>query len=132
MSMKAVRRTRCPWWRPPWQGLTYTVELLDRLEYAVTNGAPADSNAEGNTAQIICTPYLGRRRIGRCWAVPWRPTCWQPGSLSAENAVRLDSIWRHGTDRVRRMSQRRSKSESAGWAPLSTLEHHPRSSTSPG
>ena len=39
-------------------GLTYTVEL-DRLEYAVTNGAPANSTAESNTARIICTPHLG-------------------------------------------------------------------------
>ena len=39
-------------------GLTYTVEL-DRLECAVTNGAPADSTAEGNTARIICTPHPG-------------------------------------------------------------------------
>ena len=63
-------------------GLTYTVEL-DRLEYAVTNGAPADSTAEGNTARIICTPIWVRRRIGRCYAVPWRRTCWPPGSPRA-------------------------------------------------
>ena len=76
-------------------GLTYTVEL-DRLEYAVTNGAPADSTAEGNTARIICTPCLGEaahRALLR-------------GALAAhllaagvaKSAVRLDLHLEHGTE----------------------------------
>ena len=76
-------------------GLTYTVEL-DRLEYAVTNGAPADSTAEGNTARIICTPHLGEaahRALLR-------------GALAAhllaagvaKSAVRLDLHLEHGTE----------------------------------
>ena len=76
-------------------GLTYTVEL-DRLEYAVTNGAPADSTAEGNTARIICTPHLGEaahRALLR-------------GALAAhllttgadKNAVRIDLHLEHGME----------------------------------
>lgn len=40
-------------------GLTYTVEL-DRLECAVTNGAPKNNTAESGTARIVCTPPPGR------------------------------------------------------------------------
>ena len=77
-------------------GLTYTVEL-DRLEYAVTNGAPANSTAESNTARIICTPHLGEaahRALLR-------------GTLAAhllnagadKNAVRIDLHLEHGVER---------------------------------
>ena len=77
-------------------GLTYTVEL-DRLEYAVTNGAPANSTAESNTAQIVCTPHLGEaahRALLR-------------GALAAhllnagadKNAVRIDLHLEHGVER---------------------------------
>lgn len=73
-------------------GLTYTVEL-DRLEYAVTNGAPADSTAH---ARIICTPHLGEaahRALLR-------------GALAAhlltagtdENAVHIDLHLEHGVE----------------------------------
>lgn len=73
-------------------GLTYTVEL-DRLEYAVTNGAPADSTAH---ARIICAPHLGEaahRALLR-------------GALAAhlltagadKNAVRIDLHLEHGVE----------------------------------
>ena len=76
-------------------GLTYTVEL-DRLEYAVTNGAPANSTAESNTARIICTPHLGEaahRALLR-------------GTLAAhllnagadKNAVRINLHLEHGAE----------------------------------
>ncbi len=76
-------------------GLTYTVEL-DRLEYAVANGAPADSAVEGNTARIICTPHTGEaahRALLR-------------GALMAhlltagtdKNAVRIDLYLEHGAE----------------------------------
>lgn len=95
-------------------GLTYTVEL-DRLEYAVTNGAPADSTAEGNTARIICTPHLGEaahRALLR-------------GALAAhllaagvaKNAVRLDLHLEHGTEGYG-AEEYGAESESA------TPEHH--------
>ncbi len=73
-------------------GLTYTVEL-DRLEYAVTNGAPTDSTAH---ARIVCTPHLGEaahRALLR-------------GALAAhlltagadENAVRIDLHLEHDAE----------------------------------
>lgn len=73
-------------------GLTYTVEL-DRLEYAVTNGAPENSTAH---ARIICAPHLGEaahRALLR-------------GALAAhlltagtdENAVRIDLHLEHGVE----------------------------------
>ncbi len=73
-------------------GLTYTVEL-DRLEYAVANGAPADSTAH---ARIVCTPHLGEaahRALLR-------------GALAAhlltagadENAVRIDLHLEHDAE----------------------------------
>ena len=79
-------------------GLTYTVEL-DRLEYAVTNGAPADSTAEGNTARIICTPRLGEaahRALLRGALAAHLLTA--SATESAENAVRLDLHLEHGTE----------------------------------
>ena len=95
-------------------GLTYTVEL-DRLEYAVANGAPADSAIEGNTARIICTPHLGEaahRALLR-------------GTLAAhlltagadKNAVRIDLHLEHGVDEYS-AEEYGAESESA------TPEHH--------
>ena len=92
-------------------GLTYTVEL-DRLEYAVTNGAPADSTAEGNTARIICTPHLGeaahRALLRGALAAHL---------LAAENAMRLDLHLEHGAEGYG-TEEYGAESESA------TPEHH--------
>ena len=92
-------------------GLTYTVEL-DRLEYAVTNGAPADSTAEGNTARIICTPCLGeaahRALLRGALAAHL---------LAAENAMRLDLHLEHGAEGYG-TEEYGAESESA------TPEHH--------
>lgn len=79
-------------------GLTYTVEL-DRLEYAVTNGAPADSTAEGNTAQIVCTPHPGEavhRALLRGALAAHLLTA--GATESAKNAARLDLYLEHGGD----------------------------------
>lgn len=79
-------------------GLTYTVEL-DRLEYAVTNGAPANSTAEGNTARIICTPHLGEaahRALLRGALAAHLLTA--DAAESAKNAVRIDLHLEHGTE----------------------------------
>ena len=88
-------------------GLTYTVEL-DRLEYAVTNGAPA----EGNTARIICTPRLGeaahRALLRGALAAHL---------LAAENAMRLDLHLEHGAEGYG-TEEYGAESESA------TPEHH--------
>lgn len=79
-------------------GLTYTVEL-DRLEYAVTNGAPANSTAEGNTARIICTPHLGeaahRALLRGALAAHLLTT---GAAESAKNAVRIDLCLEHCTE----------------------------------
>ncbi len=79
-------------------GLTYTVEL-DRLEYAVTNGAPANSTVESNTARIICTPHLGEaahRALLRGALVAHLLTA--GAAESAKNAVRLDLCLEHGME----------------------------------
>lgn len=79
-------------------GLTYTAEL-DRLEYAVTNGAPADSTAEGNTARIICTPHLGEAAHRALLRGALAAHLLAAGvAKSAENAVRLDLHLEHGTE----------------------------------
>ena len=79
-------------------GLTYTVEL-DRLEYAVTNGAPADSTAEGNTARIICTPRLGEAAHRALLRGALAAHLLAAGvAKSTENAVRLDLHLEHGTE----------------------------------
>jgi len=79
-------------------GLTYTVEL-DRLEYAVTNGAPADSTAEGNTARIICTPHLGEAAHRALLRGALAAHLLTAGvAKSAENAVRLDLHLEHGAE----------------------------------
>ena len=79
-------------------GLTYTVEL-DRLEYAVTNGALADSTAEGNTARIICTPRLGEAAHRALLRGALAAHLLAAGvAKSTENAVRLDLHLEHGTE----------------------------------
>ena len=79
-------------------GLTYTVEL-DRLEYAVTNGAPADSTAESNTARIVCTPHLGEAAHRALLRGALAAHLLAAGvAKSAENAVRLDLHLEHGMD----------------------------------
>lgn len=98
-------------------GLTYTVEL-DRLEYAVTNGAPADSTAEGNTAQIVCTPRLGEAAHRALLRGALAAHLLTAGvAKSAENAVRLDLHLEHGTEGYG-TEEYGAESESA------TPEHH--------
>mgnify|MGYP001739820146 CR=1 FL=1 len=98
-------------------GLTYTVEL-DRLEYAVTNGAPADSTAEGNTARIICTPRLGEAAHRALLRGALAAHLLTAGvAKSAENAVRLDLHLEHGTEGYG-AEEYGAESESA------TPEHH--------
>ena len=93
-------------------GLTYTGEL-DRLEYAVTNGAPANSATEGNTARIICTPHLGEAAHRALLRGALAAHLLTGGATeSAENAVRLDLHLEHGTEEYG------AESESA------TPEHH--------
>ena len=102
-------------------GLTYTVEL-DRLEYAVTNGAPADSSAEGNTARIICTPHLGEAAHRALLRGALAAHLLAAGvAKSAENAVRLDL--EHGMDEYGANEYSAgSKSESAEHT--GPTEHH--------
>ncbi|WP_314699681.1 AAA domain-containing protein [uncultured Rothia sp.] len=79
-------------------GLTYTVEL-DRLECAVTNGAPADSTAEGNTARIICTPHPGEAAHRALLRGALAAHLLSAGvTKSAKNAVRLDLYLDHGVE----------------------------------
>ena len=82
-------------------GLTYTVEL-DRLEYAVTNGAPADSTAEGNTARIICTPRLGeaahRALLRGALAAHLLTASATESAENTKNARRLDLHLEHGAN----------------------------------
>ena len=101
-------------------GLTYTVEL-DRLEYAVTNGAPADSTAEGNTARIICTPRLGeaahRALLRGALAAHLLAAGVAKSVENTKNAVRLDLHLEHGTEGYG-TEEYGAESESA------TPEHH--------
>ena len=101
-------------------GLTYTVEL-DRLEYAVTNGAPADSTAEGNTAQIVCTPCLGeaahRALLRGALAAHLLAAGVAKSTENTKNAVRLDLHLEHGTEGYG-TEEYGAESESA------TPEHH--------
>ncbi len=101
-------------------GLTYTVEL-DRLEYAVTNGAPADSTAEGNTAQIVCTPRLGeaahRALLRGALAAHLLAARATESAENTKNAVRLDLHLEHGTEGYG-AEEYGAESESA------TPEHH--------
>ena len=76
-------------------GLTYTVEL-DRLDCPV-----ADSTAESNTAQIVCTPHLGEaahRALlrGALAAHLLTASATESATESAKNAVRLDLHLEHG------------------------------------
>ena len=104
-------------------GLTYTVEL-DRLEYAVTNGAPADSTAEGNTARVICTPHLGEAAHRALLRGALAAHLLAAGvAKSAENAVRLDLHLEHGMDEYGANEYSAgSKSESAEHT--GPTEHH--------
>lgn len=101
-------------------GLTYTVEL-DRLEYTVTNGAPADSTAEGNTARIICTPHLGeaahRALLRGALAAHLLAAGVAKSVENTKNAVRLDLHLEHGTEGYG-AEEYGAESESA------TPEHH--------
>lgn len=82
-------------------GLTYTVEL-DRLEYAVTNGAPANSTAESNTARIVCTPHLGeaahRALLRGALAAHLLTGGATESTENTENAARLDLHLEHGAE----------------------------------
>lgn len=110
-------------------GLTYTVEL-DRLEYAVTNGAPADSTAEGNTARIICTPHLGeaahRALLRGALAAHLLAAGVAKSVENTKNAVRLDLHLEHGMDEYGANEYSAgSKSESAEHTgPTEHAEHH--------
>lgn len=78
--------------------LTYTVEL-DRLECAVTNGAPADSTAEGNTARIICTPHPGEAAHRALLRGALAAHLLSAGvTKSAKNTARLDLYLDHGVE----------------------------------
>ena len=77
--------------------LTYTVKL-DRLDCPA-----ADSTAESNTAQIVCTPHLGEaahRALLRGALAAHLLTAGAAESTteSAKNAVRLDLYLEHGTE----------------------------------
>lgn len=97
-------------------GLTYAVEL-DRLEYAVTNGAPADSTAEGNTARIVCTPHPGEATHRALLRGALAAHLLSAGvTKSAKNAVRLDLHLEHGADEYSAESKSEPTSEST--------EHH--------
>lgn len=82
-------------------GLTYTVEL-DRLEYAVTNGAPANSTAESNTARIVCTPHLSeaahRALLRGALAAHLLTGGATESTENTENAARLDLHLEHGAE----------------------------------
>lgn len=74
-------------------GLTYTVEL-DRLDCPA-----ADSTAESNTTQIVCTPHLGEaahRALLRGALAAHLLTA--DATESAENAARLDLHLEHGAN----------------------------------
>lgn len=104
-------------------GLTYTVEL-DRLEYAVTNGAPADSTAEGNTARIICTPHLGEAAHRALLRGALAAHLLAAGvAKSAENAVRLDLHLEHGMDEYG-ANEYSAGSESESAEHTGPTEHH--------
>lgn len=107
-------------------GLTYTVEL-DRLEYAVTNGALADSTAEGNTARIICTPRRGEAAHRALLRGALAAHLLAAGvAKSAENAARLNLHLEHGMDEYGANEYSAgSKSESAEHTgPTEQAEHH--------
>lgn len=83
-------------------GLTYTVEL-DRLECAVTNGAPENNTAESGTARIVCTPHPGEaahRALlrGALAAHLLSAGTAESATESAKNAVRIDLHLEHGAE----------------------------------
>ena len=101
-------------------GLTYTVEL-DRLEYAVTNGAPANSTAEGNTARIICTPHLGEAAHRALLRGALAAHLLTAGATeSAKNAVRIDLHLEHGAEEYS-AEEHGAESDSE---PTEPAEHH--------
>ena len=78
--------------------LTYTVEL-DRLECAVTNGAPENNTAESGTARIVCTPHPGEaahRALLRGALAAHLLTA--SATESAKNTARLDLYLDHGAE----------------------------------
>lgn len=79
-------------------GLTYTVEL-DRLECAVTNGAPENNTAESGTARIVCTPHPGEAAHRALLRGALAAHLLSAGvTKSAKNAVRLDLCLDHGAE----------------------------------
>ena len=79
-------------------GLTYTVEL-DRLECAVTNGAPENNTAEGNTARIVCTPHPGEAAHRALLRGALAAHLLSAGvTKSAKNTARLDLYLDHGVE----------------------------------
>lgn len=81
-------------------GLTYTVEL-DRLDCPV-----ADSTAESNTAQIVCTPHLGeaahrallRGALAAHLLTASATESATENSENVENAARIDLHLEHGAN----------------------------------
>lgn len=79
-------------------GLTYTVEL-DRLECAVTNGAPENNTAESGTARIVCTPHPGEAAHRALLRGALAAHLLSAGvTKSAKNAARLDLYLDHGVE----------------------------------
>ena len=96
-------------------GLTYTVEL-DRLDCPV-----ADSTAESNTAQIVCTPHLGeaahRALLRGALAAHLLTASATESAENTKNAARLDLHLEHGAEGYG-TEEYGAESESA------TPEHH--------
>ena len=93
-------------------GLTYTVEL-DRLECAVTNGAPKNNTAESGTARIVCTPHPGEAVHRALLRGALAAHLLSAGvTKNAKNAARLDLYLDHGAE------ERGAESESE------PTEHH--------
>ena len=79
-------------------GLTYTVEL-DRLECAVTNGAPENNTAESGTARIVCTPHPGEAAHRALLRGALAAHLLSAGvTKSAKNTARLDLYLDHGAE----------------------------------
>ena len=79
-------------------GLTYTVEL-DRLECAVTNGAPENNTAESGTARIVCTPHPGEAAHRALLRGALAAHLLSAGvTKSAKNTARLDLYLDHGVE----------------------------------
>ena len=94
-------------------GLTYTVEL-DRLDCPA-----ADSTAESNTTQIVCTPHLGEaahRALLRGALAAHLLTA--DATESAENAARLDLHLEHGVDEYSAESESESTEHTEHHSPV--------------